>query len=797
MLLRTLGGLELEHSDFGRLKPLLLLTYLLVEGPSERRHLAELFWPDNADALNSLSVALTRLRKGVPGAVEADEVRAWARLDSDLDALKAALEARDYAGAIALYRGPFLEGLYLPDWSAELEEWVYARREHVAGQVRQAYLALAEQEAARSRFDQAARLAEQAYGLRAAPALEPEDLLRLYPLLLAGNSLLLGEVRREAGDLGLRLEQRAEEARAQLRRVLVGRERELAVLRSLGPGQWAWVRGGSGIGKSALLRACSGRYLAGRPGLPYATLEPLLRGALGQDEEALLRRLAQDPGPVLLDGWERADPESRALLTRLRGLGRGPAVIVASREPPALEPDLLLELGPLTAEALRDFPGALEQTGGLPALVEAYLREEPLETALEARLAILSPVAREVFLTLALLDEPDLVLTRRALSLEAPRMAEALEELATAALIEPSGRLRVRRPVLDYLDGQPSLQAALSLRLARQRGGLEAFPLYRRSRLLWEAEDLPEVGQAYAAWARELLRRGFPQKAAEVLEEAPQGPGVRLLYARCLERTGRYQEALESLQALPEHPDLLALKGVLLWRLGRPEEAREAAEAALQGGTEARAEAHNTLGKVFLSNKQFDEALDRFNRAAALFYSLGDPVRRGGALNNAALTRLEMGEEAEQAFEEVLEASRDNLRLRAGAYLNLGLVFERQQAWGRAEDAYRQSITWAEEAGLLDVAVLAWNNLGSVLNKQARPEAALEAFERAMASARETGDLRNLALVLANISQLTGNPSALEEAVLLLEGAGDHDYAERFRRELRAVRAQSGAKVQS
>ncbi|MCV4600212.1 hypothetical protein OFC63_29765, partial [Escherichia coli] len=83
--------------------------------------------------------------------------------------------------------------------------------------------------------------------------------------------------------------------------------------------------------------------------------------------------------------------------------------------------------------------------------------------------------------------------------------------------------------MLDYLDGQPSLQAALSLRLARQRGGLEAFPLYRRSRLLWEAEDLPEVGQAYAAWARELLRRGFPQKAAEVLEEAPQGPGVRLL----------------------------------------------------------------------------------------------------------------------------------------------------------------------------------------------------------------------------------------------------------------------------
>lgn len=797
MLLRTLGGLELEDSNFGRLKPLLLLTYLLVEGPCERRHLAELFWPDNADALNSLSVALTRLRKGAPGAVEADEVRAWARIENDLDELKAALAARDYAKVIALYKGPFLEGLYLPDWSAELEEWVYAQREHIARQVRQAYLALAEQEAARNHFEQATKLAEQAYQLRSAPALEPEELLRLYPLLLAGNSFLLGEVRREAEGLGLRLEQRPEEARAQLRRVLVGRERELQALRSLAPGQWAWVRAGAGMGKSALLRALSGQYLQGRTGLPYATLEPLLGRALGQDEEALLRALSQTKGPLLLDGWERADLESRQLMMRLRDSGRSPAVIVASREPPALEPEMLLELLPLTPEALRDFPGAFEQTGGLPVLVEAYLREEPLETALEARLAILSPLAREVFLTLALLEEPDLVLLRRALGLGAPRMSEALEELTTAALIEPSGRVRARRTALDYLEGQPSLQATLSLRLARQRSGLEAFPLYQRARLLWEESDLPRVEQAYLAWARELLRRGFPQKAAEVLEEAPASPEVRLLRARALERSGAFRQALAEVEPLPPNPEVLALKGKLLHRLGRPEEAREASERALEGGVEARAEALNTLGLLARVRGDFTTALDHFNRSAALFLTLGDQLRWVGALNNVAMTRFEMGQDAEEAFREALELVQDNAALKARIYLNLGRIYEKQHAFAKAIAVYLDCARLAEDSQIMSTAARAWNNLGVIYHQQSLSEQAREAYEKALRLAQRSGETVVQAMVLGNISELSDNPAALEEAIRLLEAAGHTAVVEGYKAQLALVRARSGVKGQT
>ena len=73
MRLQTLGGLRLEGADFQRPKPLLLLAYLAVEGAKDRRHLAELFWPDASEPATSLRVALGQLRKGAPGVLGGDK----------------------------------------------------------------------------------------------------------------------------------------------------------------------------------------------------------------------------------------------------------------------------------------------------------------------------------------------------------------------------------------------------------------------------------------------------------------------------------------------------------------------------------------------------------------------------------------------------------------------------------------------------------------------------------------------------------------------------------------------------
>lgn len=62
-MLRTLGGLRLEGASFSKKKPLLLAAYLALEGPKSRRHFQELFWPRAEDQKNSLSVALSQLKR--------------------------------------------------------------------------------------------------------------------------------------------------------------------------------------------------------------------------------------------------------------------------------------------------------------------------------------------------------------------------------------------------------------------------------------------------------------------------------------------------------------------------------------------------------------------------------------------------------------------------------------------------------------------------------------------------------------------------------------------------------------
>ncbi len=138
-MLRVLGSLELAGHAFHRLKPLLLLAYLALEGSKARRHLAELFWPEAQDPLNSLSVALTQLKP--LGVLEGGEVLR-VRVSTDLEALRQALREGNLEEARRLYRGTFLQGVELP-LGEELEEWVWTNRERVALEVYQAFAAQA------------------------------------------------------------------------------------------------------------------------------------------------------------------------------------------------------------------------------------------------------------------------------------------------------------------------------------------------------------------------------------------------------------------------------------------------------------------------------------------------------------------------------------------------------------------------------------------------------------------------------------------------------------------------------
>ncbi|MDX2006325.1 MAG: tetratricopeptide repeat protein [Meiothermus sp.] len=795
-MLRTLGGLELHGSSLKRGKNLLLLAYLALEGVKPRRFLAELFWPDAADPMNSLKVVLHRLRQAE--VVWADEEKAWVRLESDASQMRELLRAGKALEASRLYRGAFLDGVG-GDAGEELEDWIFTTRETLAREMRWGLVELAERYAAGGDFARGAEAAEQAYGLAGAPPPEPEELLRLYPLLVAGSNPLAETVRREAAELGVTLTASSEVARGRLRQSFVGRAREIETLLALPLGEWAWLRGAAGMGKTSLFKHLvrqaerqGAAYIPARQGLPYATLEPLLGAAISGTPEELLRRLSALEGFWLVDGWENTDLESRELLTRLRGLRSKARVVVASRSNPPFAVDHQLQLRPLSEAELEPYPDLWESTGGVPSLVGAYMRQETLEQALANRLNALPETPRGVFAALALLENPDFSLARRALGKTSVEVAQAVEELIQGGLIEPSGKLIARPLALKWLGAYPSLETPLTMSLAQLLPPLEAFPLYQHIRAMSDVDELAGMRAAYLAWAGELLGRGFPQKAVEVLREITPDPQLNAVLARALERSGQYKGALDTLSDVPESPETFALKGALLWRLGKPEEARGAAEKALEGDMRPRAEALNTLGQLALSTGEFEVAVDNFQRAAGLWRTLGEQGRFVGALNNVAHARSQMGQSVEEAFKDVLDVARDNELLKALVLLNIGQSYERTSDFATAKKNYLEAAETSLRAGGLSAASRAWNNLGVIAHKQDKVEEAEESYRQALALARQAGEVLSVATILGNLSELLEDEHSLEEAILLLEKSRNFDMAKRFAGSLEALRSRKG-----
>lgn len=382
MRLKTLGELRLVDIDFNRVKPLLLLTYLVVEGPKDRRFLAELFWAEAADPLNSLARALSHLRKTSPELVGTDKVRAWPLAQADVADLLSCLDEGQAERAAELYKGAFLENVYLSTWSTELEEWVYSTREFIAARMRAALLNLAEEAAASGHKKEAIRYAEQAIALKAAPAPEPSTLKRTHSLLSLGHSPYMTYVKEEAESYGLELLELGPPSQNQLPSAppetphnlasrgtsFIGRDLEIAELGEMlrkGSCRLITLLGQGGTGKTRLaLQLAQGQLASGQfPGGVYfvelefllqpSALAPKMAEALGlslqgQEEPSIqVQKYLQDKDVLLiLDNFEHL-LEAAASVSEL--LGRCPRLklLVTSRARLQLEEEWLFSLGGL------------------------------------------------------------------------------------------------------------------------------------------------------------------------------------------------------------------------------------------------------------------------------------------------------------------------------------------------------------------------------------------------------------------------------------------------------------------
>ncbi len=174
-----------------------LITYLAVTARSHSREaLGTLFWGevDDQRAQNSLRNALYVIRRQLGSAallttadrqVALDLERTWV----DVNQFRASIEARNPTGAaleeaLDLWRGPFLDGLFLKD-ASEFNSWVTRTREQLNRRYREGYLALSRTMEGARQWHQAVDAARQA--LRIDPLHEAghRQLMRLH--LLMGN----------------------------------------------------------------------------------------------------------------------------------------------------------------------------------------------------------------------------------------------------------------------------------------------------------------------------------------------------------------------------------------------------------------------------------------------------------------------------------------------------------------------------------------------------------------------------------------------------------------------------------
>lgn len=187
--LRTLGLLDLRDADdrevraiLGQPKRFALLTYLALAGHQgfrRRDPITALFWPelDQEHARGALRQALRFLRRELGGGVVAtrgeEEIGIHAAaLQCDAPAFEAACDAGRPEEALALYRGDFLEGLFVSEASTELEHWIEQERNRLRARAAEAAWALASQRRTAGDTVQASVMAQRAASL--APDSETE-----------------------------------------------------------------------------------------------------------------------------------------------------------------------------------------------------------------------------------------------------------------------------------------------------------------------------------------------------------------------------------------------------------------------------------------------------------------------------------------------------------------------------------------------------------------------------------------------------------------------------------------------
>ncbi len=738
MLLRTLGGVAMPEAGFSRPKPLLLLTYLTLEGPQERRYLAELFWPGAGRPRQSLSVALSQLRQALPGAVEGDDVRLWATVECDAQQLRDAVAEHDWRAAVELYAGPFLAGMETDTGNVELEEWLYSTRERLAAQAVRALLEVAKETLAAGDSRATARLFERALVAWASTGEDDAQLMqRLHGLAHALGDPVAATLEREAAALGIVLAASPTTGAAPINAgalglptsaaAFVGRERELAELeRLLAEGaRLITITGLGGMGKTSLALALARRleehstfeqvFFVPFEALsdPQRVLERLVAVLMptstGDDPLTALReRLGVGRSLLVLDGFEHLTAGAGRIAELLEA-SPTTSLVVTSREPLGLSAETLYPLAGLALpQSASEALASPEKFGALNLYFLTARRLDPrlakdegsLETALGlCRLVVGAPlgiqlaagltraVAPEELLQLLEGDMDELVSTDSAVT-ERHASLRAVFERSWGLLSEVQRGALAGCSVFRGGFSRAAGAAVLGLDLRRLTALIDRSLLWRTGRRY----ELHPLVRQYS------LEKLATMPAADELRARHAEYFAGLLESKlAFDMAGGQFDAFEELELeydnlrtawewaiAADRFDLLErmthMFSRFLFDRRTVEESAGLMEAAL-----ARSNPESLLtarllrakGRLMARSKPA-EAVLLLERAVTLAHEFGSPADAGAALHVLGIANAYRGDEtsAGKAWSEALPLleRHDTERLLGGCYSNLTLV---------------------------------------------------------------------------------------------------------------------------
>ena len=740
-MLKTLGEVGVSGREFGRPKPLLLLTYLTLEGPQSRRHLAELFWPGSSQGRRSLTTAVMRLRRALPGSVGANENSVWSELDSDVAELGRVLDEGELERAQRLYEGPFLANLDLDELPVELEEWLYRTREAIAERLRSALLQQALVEWARGDLEGAARMAAKAYRVAGAAPLAPRAAARCHALLLAADHPLASEVAVEAGEYDLELPASSSEARELLQGL------ELEETPHLLP-----QRGGAFVGREVELAELSQSIT-----LPDRRLLTLVGpGGMGKTRLALevARRAllaGAFPDGVFFVGLEalRDAKEVPGAIADVLGLDSGDAEQALARLTEWLKRRRVL----LVLDNVEQLPGVAAQVGSLleacPHLTLLVTSRHRLWAAGEWAVPLTGlsfPAGRLSPEEAALFDAPRLFLKRA-------RQA--------GAKLDPERDLPHVLRLCRSLHGAPL--------------GLELAATW--TQLLSCAEIATEVERSFDLLAaqgtsRQSSLRAVFEHSWKLLSAQEQRSLRRLSLAR-----GGFTRELAQVLTDCELHVLLSLAGKsLIERVGDGrfrllEITREYAFERLAGEELDLRETRQRFVRYFLELAREGEAglrgdrqvewlerlaAERDNLRAALEYSLEGDTEEGlqiaAALQMFWWIRGEYREGLERT-EALLRAAGEGIsqRVRAKALHRAGTLAQELGEYAQAQSFYRRALAMADEARQPQIRADALHSLGLLASKRGEVETATRYYEQCLELQRELDDRWGVSATLNNM----------------------------------------------